>query len=74
LAGFGVWAFLLRTYQAAYVAPFSLLVPIFGMSSAALLLGEKITFLNIIAALLILTGLAINTLKPDFFKRSKAPC
>ncbi|WP_417841669.1 EamA family transporter [Terasakiella sp.] len=74
LAGFGVWAFLLRTYPAAYVAPFSLLVPIFGMSSAALLLGEEISTLTILAAMLILTGLALNTLKLDFLKRSKTPC
>lgn len=75
LAGFGIWAFLLKTYDAAYVAPFSLLVPIFGMSSAALFLGEKISLLTILAAALILTGLALNTLNLEMFtKRSKKAC
>jgi len=75
LAGFGIWAFLLKTYDAAYVAPFSLLVPIFGMSSAALFLGESISLLTILAATLILTGLALNTLKLEMFtRRSKKPC
>jgi len=75
LAGFGIWAFLLKTYDAAYVAPFSLLVPIFGMSSAALFLGESISVLTILAAVLILSGLALNTLKLEMFtRRSKRTC
>ncbi|WP_435862137.1 EamA family transporter [Streptomyces rubiginosohelvolus] len=37
--GFGAWGFLLRQYPASSVAPFILLVPVFGMSSAALLVG-----------------------------------
>ncbi|NNN38250.1 EamA family transporter, partial [Streptomyces sp. S3(2020)] len=37
--GFGAWGWLLRRYPASTVAPFSLLVPVFGMSSAALFLG-----------------------------------
>ena len=36
LGGFGVWGWLLRRYDASTVAPYTLLVPVFGMSSAAL--------------------------------------
>ena len=39
LAGFGGWGYLIRRYGASTVAPFSMLVPIFGIASAALLLG-----------------------------------
>jgi len=55
--GFGVWGLLLHHYQAARVASFSLLVPVFGMASAALLLGERFSADKIIAALLVLAGL-----------------
>lgn len=41
--GFAAWGFLLRHHPASSVAPFTLLVPVFGMSSAALLLGEPVS-------------------------------
>lgn len=39
--GFGAWGRLLRRHPASTVAPLSLLVPVFGMSSAALCLGGE---------------------------------
>ncbi len=63
LFGFAAWGFLLRHHPASLVAPFSLLVPIFGMSSSALLLGESFTPLKLAGALLVLAGLAVAVLK-----------
>jgi O-acetylserine/cysteine efflux transporter len=60
LVGFGIWAYLLRVYTAATVAPFSLLVPVFGMSFSALLLDEPFTPLKLAAAVLVISGLALN--------------
>ncbi|MCD9593720.1 EamA family transporter [Streptomyces sp. 8ZJF_21] len=60
--GFGVWGFLLRTYDASAVAPFSLLVPVFGMSSAALVLGEGISAPRWLAAALLVGGMALTSL------------
>ncbi|WP_435860960.1 EamA family transporter [Streptomyces morookaense] len=62
LLGFGVWGFLLRTYDATTVAPFSLLVPVFGMSSAALLLGEDVSPLRWCAGALLVGGVALTSL------------
>jgi O-acetylserine/cysteine efflux transporter len=59
---FAIWVWLLRTYQAAIVMPFALLVPIFGFGGAALFLGERWSLGVGIGALLVLTGLAINIL------------
>lgn len=59
LVGFGIWGYLLRFYPATAVAPFSLLVPIFGMSSAALFLGEEVTPLRMAAAALVIIGVAL---------------
>lgn len=59
--GFGVWGFLLRRYPASTVAPFSLLVPVFGMSSAALVLGEPVSGLRWCAAALLVGGVALTS-------------
>jgi O-acetylserine/cysteine efflux transporter len=74
LAGFGIWAFLLRHYNASVVAPFSLLVPIFGMASGAIVLGENISTATIIAGLFILSGLALNSLQFKFMQRKVPSC
>lgn len=57
--GFGIWGWLLRLYPAGLVAPFSLLVPITGTLSAALVLGERFPPLRFGGMALILCGLAI---------------
>ncbi|WP_426113730.1 EamA family transporter [Massilia sp. PWRC2] len=60
LLGFGIWSMLMRKYPTATIAPFSLLVPVAGMLSAALILGETLHGWAIGAGLLVLGGLALN--------------
>lgn len=60
--GFGVWADLFKRYPPNVVAPFSLLVPIFGMTFSWLLLGEEFTLLKLGASALVFAGLATNVL------------
>ncbi|MER6503664.1 EamA family transporter [Streptomyces sp. NPDC001455] len=60
--GFGAWGYLLRQHPASSVAPFTLLVPVFGMSSAALLLGESVSPLRWCAAALLVGGVALTLL------------
>ncbi|QMV65052.1 EamA family transporter [Pseudomonas berkeleyensis] len=60
LLGYGLWSRLLSRYPASQVAPFSLLVPVVGISSAALLLGERLGQLQMIGAALVMAGLLIN--------------
>ncbi|MFI8364070.1 EamA family transporter [Streptomyces sp. NPDC085612] len=62
--GFGAWGYLLRRYPASSVAPFSLLVPVFGMTSAALVLGERVSGLRWVAAVLLVGGVALTSLAP----------
>lgn len=59
--GYGLWGVLLGRYEAWRVAPFSLLVPVFGLSSSALFLGEHINGIQIAGLILIMFGL-ITTL------------
>ncbi|WP_371548995.1 EamA family transporter [Streptomyces sp. NBC_00554] len=60
--GFGAWGWLLHRHPASTVAPFSLLVPVFGMSSAAVFLGESISPLRWGAAALLVGGVGLTSL------------
>lgn len=60
LVGATLWGVLLRTYDATKVAPFSLLIPVFGISSAWLVLGEQLTEITIAACCLVFIGLVVN--------------
>lgn len=62
--GYTVWGWLLARYPAATVAPLSLLVPVFGFATAALVLGEALPGWKLIAGALVLGGLAFNLLYP----------
>ncbi|MGW6519069.1 EamA family transporter [Streptomyces sp. NPDC054962] len=62
--GFGAWGWLLHRHPASTVAPFSLLVPVFGMTSAALFLGEPVSGLRWCAAALLVGGVALTSLAP----------
>lgn len=72
LFGYGAWSMLLSRYPAGLVAPFSLLVPIAGMGSAALLLGETISGIEIWGSVLVFGGLLINVFGPRLFRRAAA--
>lgn len=60
LFGFAAWNWLLSRYPAVTVAPFSLLVPVFGFASAAVIMNEPIYSWKVGAATLIMAGLCIN--------------
>ena len=60
LFGFGVWGKLLARYPAALAAPFALLVPVFGMASAAVFFGESVSPVEWVGAGLVLVGLGWN--------------
>lgn len=60
LVALGLWTRLLSRYPAAAVAPFGLLVPVFGILSTHTLLGEQITRIEIVGSGLVLAGLILN--------------
>jgi O-acetylserine/cysteine efflux transporter len=57
--GYGVWTWLLKRHEATRVAPFALLVPVAGIASAWIALGEKPGAAELAGAALILIGLGI---------------
>jgi O-acetylserine/cysteine efflux transporter len=72
LFGFGAWAWLMSRYSASQVAPFALFVPVAGIASAALFLGEGITGVEVIGSVLVFAGLLINVFVPRLLKRKPA--
>lgn len=60
IIGYGIWGSLLGRYETWRVAPLSLLVPVVGIASAALLLDEKLGALQLAGAVLVMAGLYIN--------------
>jgi O-acetylserine/cysteine efflux transporter len=57
LLGGAIWSWLLGRHPATVVAPFTLLVPITGLLSGYLVLGETITGIEIAGGLLVIAGL-----------------
>jgi len=65
LFGYAAWAWLLARHPAATVVPMALLVPVFGMGASALWLGEALPAWKLLAAALVIAGLALNLLGPQ---------
>jgi len=70
LVAYGLWNTLIARRGASAVAPFSLLVPVFGVSSAWLVLGEALTPLHLAAAGLILGGLVVHVFGGRWARRT----
>lgn len=62
LFGYGLWAWLLSRHPAATVAPLAMLVPVFGIGTAAIVLAEPLPFWKLGAAGLVLGGLVVNVI------------
>lgn len=69
LFGYAVWSWLLARYPAASIAPMSLLVPVFGMGTSALVLHEPLPAWKLEAAGLLLVGLLVNQTWPTLQAR-----
>ena len=67
LVGYSVWNHLIVKYGASRVAPFSMLVPIFGVTSGTIVLGEHFTAWHALAGALVLLGLALHALGARLF-------
>jgi O-acetylserine/cysteine efflux transporter len=64
--GYGVWNWLMSCYPVSMVVPFTLLVPVVGVLSSVIVLGEPFETWKFIAGLFVLSGLFINILSSRF--------
>jgi O-acetylserine/cysteine efflux transporter len=64
VAAYSIWYGLLRRHRVDQIAPFILLMPIFGVLTAHVFLGEAITPLVVVGGTIILTGLILVVFTP----------
>lgn len=69
LLGYGLWTRLLQRYAASTVAPLSLLVPVIGLLSAMLLLGEFPTAIQWLGTAGVLLGMVVNQFGGKWLRR-----
>ncbi len=72
LAGYGLWSYLMSRYSAGTVAPLSLGVPVVGLTSSAIVLGEQITYQQWVGIAIVLLGLMMNTFGGRLLRKSRA--
>ncbi|WP_026414207.1 EamA family transporter [Actinomadura oligospora] len=63
LVGYGLWGFLMRTYEASTVSLYALLVPPFGLAGAMVALHEDVSPARLCAAALIVGGVALSAVR-----------
>jgi O-acetylserine/cysteine efflux transporter len=64
LFGFSGWAGLMHRYPTALISPFALLIPVSGVVSSWLLLGETLAPQQVVGALFVFAGLFVNVYGP----------
>ena len=73
LFGYVAWGWLLSRHPAALITPMALMVPVFGMAASAWWLNEPLPGWKLLAALLVMGGLAVNFLWPVLRRKLGAP-
>lgn len=58
--GSGMWTWLLARYPAGQVAPFSMLVPVVGILTAAVVLAERPSVLELVGGVVVVAGVLIG--------------
>lgn len=69
LVAYSIWSWLLARHAATTITPFALLVPVFGMISSALFLGEPLPGWKLAAAALVVAGLSLTIFGPALQRR-----
>ena len=69
LFGYAAWGWLLSRHPAATITPMAMLVPVFGMGASAIFLGESLPSWKLVAAALVMSGLALNIFWPRLEQR-----
>ncbi|MBA3021918.1 EamA family transporter [Propionicimonas sp.] len=64
VVGSGLWTWLLSRHPAGVVAPFSMLVPVAGIITAALVLGEWPTWLELVGGVVVVAGVLVGARRP----------
>lgn len=65
-----LWFFLLRRFQASYISTFTFMIPVFGLFFGVILLGEKLSPIQILGVSGVIAGVMMVVLTPVKNNRS----
>ncbi len=71
LFGYSVWNFLMSRYPVNRIAPFTLLVPLVGLTTGWLAFGETLKPVHFLGGALLLLGLVVNLFGATLMRRMK---
>ncbi|MSP88364.1 MAG: EamA family transporter, partial [Alphaproteobacteria bacterium] len=63
IIGYAVWYRMVRLYPINAVTPFALLIPVIGIASSAIVLGEQLTWQSVLGSAMTLIGVAIIVIR-----------
>jgi O-acetylserine/cysteine efflux transporter len=69
LFGYGIWTYLMSRYPVNRVAPFSMLVPLIGLTVGWIAFGEALQPIHFVGGSLLMAGLLINLFGAPLFAR-----
>lgn len=69
LLGYGLWTHLLGRYPANRIAPFTMLVPLVGLTTGWLVFGEALQPVHFAGGALLMLGLTVNVFGAPLFAR-----
>ena len=72
LFAYAAWNRLLHRYPTALVSPFALLIPVSGIASGIVFLGETLAPVQAVGVALVLAGLALNVYGVRLLRRLRA--
>lgn len=72
LLGYGLWTYLLARYPANKVSPFTLLVPVVGLTTGWLVFDETLQAVHLIGGALLMLGLGVNLFGGPLLQRWRA--
>lgn len=71
IIGYGLWYYLIEKYDVTKVVPFNLLVPVIGVLSGVLLMGDELTFVQGTGGIISLIGVAIIQLRWRLYPKTR---
>lgn len=73
ILGFGLMGYLVKIYSPNKVAPYALLVPVFGLAAGYALLGETLDGISILSCAIVMLGLLYPRYAPAIFAHFRGP-
>jgi O-acetylserine/cysteine efflux transporter len=67
IIGYGIWYWMLKRYDVNQTMPFTLLVPMFGVLSGVLFLGEQLTLTFLVGGAITIVGVGIIVIRRPRF-------